>query len=147
MLRAICYLLVASFFLLQSSHSTFLPSSNNTGVAGITITVSESGLTYAKEVLVKEILAEITPLLLPDIKARVITPLGRLDTVLSHVELLGANVSYSQLNLGKTGVMVFAGDVHATMRVHWFYEFTANYVPFLVHDAGSPGGRTSRWAG
>ncbi|KAG0582311.1 hypothetical protein KC19_3G050700 [Ceratodon purpureus] len=107
-----------------------------TGVAGIMVTISESGLNYAKEVLVNEILAEITPLLLPDIKAHVTSPIGRVDMRISHIELSGANVSYSDVDLGKTGITVFAGDIHARIRLHWYYEYTATYVPFPVNDGG-----------
>lgn len=107
-----------------------------TGVAGIMVTVSESGLTYAKEVLVNEILAELTPLLLPDIKAHITSPIGRIDMQIAHIELSGANVSYSDVDLGKTGITVFAGDIHARIRLHWYYEYTATYVPFPVNDGG-----------
>jgi hypothetical protein len=109
---------------------------NATGVAGIMITVSESGLKYAKEVLLNEILAEITPLLIPDIKAHITSPVGRVDMQISHIELSGANISYSDVDLGKTGITVFAGDIHARIRLHWYYEYTATYVPFPVNDGG-----------
>lgn len=109
---------------------------NSTGVAGIMITVSESGLKYAKEVLLNEILAEITPLLIPDIKAHITSPVGRVDMQISHIELSGANISYSDVDLGKTGITVFAGGIHARIRLHWYYEYTATYVPFPVNDGG-----------
>ena len=109
---------------------------NVTGVAGIMVTISESGLQYAKEVLVNEILAELTPLSIPDIKAHISSPIGRVDMQISHIELSGANVSYSDVDLGKMGITVFAGDVRARIRLHWYYEYTATYVPFPVNDGG-----------
>lgn len=105
-------------------------------VAGIMVTLSESGLTYVKEVLVNEILAEITPLALPDIKAMVDSPIGRLSTQITHIELSGANVSYSDVDLEKTGITVFAGDIQARIRLHWYYEYSATYMPFPVNDGG-----------
>jgi hypothetical protein len=105
-------------------------------VAGIMVTLSNSGLDYVKEVLVNEILAEITPLSLPDIKAHVDSPIGRLSTTISQILLTGANVSYSDVDMGKTGVTVFAGDVQAKLRFHWYYEYSASYVPWPVNDGG-----------
>lgn len=105
-------------------------------VAGIMITPSESGLNYVKEVLVDQILQEITPLALPDIKAHVDSPIGTIDTRISHIELSGANVSYSDVDLGKTGITVFAGDIQARLRLHWYYEYSAAYVPFPINDGG-----------
>lgn len=104
--------------------------------AGILVTLSESGLTYVKEVLVNRILEEITPLALPDIKVRTNSPIGHVDTEITKIELSGANVSYSDLDLGKTGITVFAGDIQAKLRLHWYYEYSATYVPFPINDAG-----------
>jgi hypothetical protein len=109
---------------------------NDSDVAGIMVTLSESGLAYVKEVLVNKILAEITPLALPDINAHVDSPIGRLDTQITHIELSGANVSYSDVDLEKTGITVFAGDIQARIRLHWYYEYSATYVPFPVNDGG-----------
>lgn len=120
----------------KSTRTAAVTGDDGAGVAGIMVTVSESGLNYAKEVLVNEILAEITPLWLPDIKTHIISPIGRVDTQISHIELSGANVSYSDIDLGKTGVTVFAGDIHARIRLHWYYKYTAPYVPFPVNDGG-----------
>ena len=109
---------------------------DDSDVAGIMITLSDSGLTYVKEVLLNEVLAEITPLALPDIKAHVDSPVGRLDTQITQIELSGANVSYSDIDLGKTGITVFGGEIQARIRLHWYYEYTATYVPFPVNDGG-----------
>lgn len=105
-------------------------------VAGIMVTLSNSGIDYVKEVLVNEILAEITPLVLPDIKGHVDTPIGRLDTKLSQILLSGANVSYSDVDMDQSSITIFAGDVHARIRFHWYYEYSASYVPWPVNDGG-----------
>jgi len=109
---------------------------DSAGVAGIMVTLSESGLNYAKEVLVNEILAEMTPLPLPNATMHVTSPIGRVDVLMSHIELSGANVSYSDVDLGKIGVTVFAGDVSAGIRFRWQYQYTSSYVPFPVVDGG-----------
>ena len=104
--------------------------------AGILVTLSESGLTYVKEVLVNRILEEITPLALPDIKVRTNSPIGHVDMEITKIELSGANVSYSDVDLGKTGITVIAGDIQARLRLHWYYEYSATYVPFPINDGG-----------
>lgn len=125
-------------FKLVASRDQNAPAPNDPEpeVAGIMVTLSESGINYVKEVLVNEILAEITPLALPDINAHVDSPIGRLDTKISQILLSGANVSYSDVDLGKTGITVFAGDVEARIRLHWYYEYSASYVPWPVNDGG-----------
>uniref|UniRef100_A0A7I4EBQ8 Lipid-binding serum glycoprotein C-terminal domain-containing protein n=1 Tax=Physcomitrium patens TaxID=3218 RepID=A0A7I4EBQ8_PHYPA len=105
-------------------------------VAGIMVTLSESGLTYAKEMLVNQLLEEITPLMLPDIKTHTDSPLGRVDMEISHIELSGANVSYSDVDLWKTGITVFAGDINARIRLHWYFKFMSMFVPFPLSDRG-----------
>lgn len=109
---------------------------NESDVAGIMVTLSQSGIDYVKEVLVNEILAEITPLSLPDINAHVDSPIGCLDMKISQILLSGANVSYSDVDMGKTGITVFAGDIHARIRLHWYYEYSASYVPWPLNDGG-----------
>lgn len=106
------------------------------GTAGILGTLSESGLTYVKEVLVSQILAEITPLSLPDIKAHVNSPIGHVDTQITKIELSGANVSYSDVELGKKGITMYAANIRAHLRLHWFYEYSSDYVPFPINDGG-----------
>jgi lipopolysaccharide-binding protein len=107
-------------------------------VAGIMVTASDAALRYAKEVVVREVVAEMSPVLaLPDVKTRVTSPVGRVDAELAHIEISGVNVSSSQVDLGKDGVVtVGAGDVRASIRFHWRYQYEASYVPFPVNDSG-----------
>jgi hypothetical protein len=120
----------------HSSHNTQQYLTDDSEGAGILGTLSEAGLIYVKEVLVNQILKEITPLSLPDIHSQAKSPIGQVDTTITHIELSGANVSYSDVDLGKTGITVFAGDIKARMRFHWKYECTSSYIPFPVTDGG-----------
>lgn len=104
--------------------------------AGVMVNLSESGLSYVKDVLLEQILEEVTPLVLPDMKTRINSPIGRLDVEVSHNELSWANVSRSDVVLGKKGITVFVGHIHAGVRLHWKYKYTATYVPFPVNDGG-----------
>jgi hypothetical protein len=93
----------------DSSHNTQQYLTDDGEGAGILGTLSEAGLSYVKEVLVNQILKEITPLSLPDIHSQAKSPIGRVDATITHIELSGANVSYSDVDLGKTGISVCWG--------------------------------------
>ncbi len=130
----------------HSSHNTQQYLTDDSEGAGILGTLSEAGLIYVKEVLVNQILKEITPLSLPDIHSQAKSPIGQVDTTITHIELSGANVSYSDVDLGKTGITVFAGDIKARMRFHWKYECTSSYIPFPVTDGGWADVEVSFWS-
>jgi lipopolysaccharide-binding protein len=117
----------------QRSYDTL---TNNSEGAGILGTLSEAGIAYVKEVLVNQILEEITPLSLPDMHSQVKSPIGRVDATITHFQLSGANVSHSDVELGKTGITVFAGDITAQIRLHWAYQYTSSYIPFPLGDGG-----------
>ncbi|BBN17123.1 hypothetical protein MPTK1_7g12170 [Marchantia polymorpha subsp. ruderalis] len=106
------------------------------GSAGILGTLSEQGLVYVKEVLVNEILAEVTPLDIPDIITRVNSPIGRVDTTITQIVLSGATVHYSDIELGQTGITIYAAGIKASLVMDWRYQYTATYVPFPVQDGG-----------
>ncbi|KAH8953031.1 hypothetical protein BDL97_08G003200 [Sphagnum fallax] len=119
-----------------NSHNTLKYLTNNSEGAGILVTLSEAGITYVKEVLVNEILTEITPLSLPDIHSQVACPIGRVDTAITHIELSGANFSHSDVDLGKTGITVIAEDIKTKIHLHWEYKYASSYIPLPISDAG-----------
>jgi len=109
---------------------------NSEEVAGILVTLSEVGITYVKEVLVNQILSDIIPLALPDIHLQVKAPVGLVDTTITRLELSGANVSHSDVKLGKTAITVSAENIKAKIHFHWVYQYTSSYIPFPVTDGG-----------
>jgi hypothetical protein len=109
---------------------------NSQEVAGILVTLSEVGITYVKEVLVNQILSDIIPLALPDIHLQVKAPVGLVDTTITRLELSGANVSHSDVKLGKTAITVSAENIKAKIHFHWVYQYTSSYIPFPVTDGG-----------
>jgi hypothetical protein len=111
-------------------------NANSEEVAGILVTLSEVGITYVKEVLVNQILSDIIPLALPDIHLQVKAPVGLVDTTITRLELTGANVSHSDVKLGKTAIMVSAENIKAKIHFHWVYQYTSSYIPFPVTDGG-----------
>ncbi|CAM6027186.1 unnamed protein product [Sphagnum balticum] len=117
----------------QRSYDTL---TNNSEGAGILGTLSEAGIAYVKEVLVNQILKEITPLSLPDMHSQVKSPIGQVDAAITHFQLSGANVSHSDVELAKAGITVFAGDITAQIRLHWAYQYTSSYIPFPLGDGG-----------
>jgi hypothetical protein len=126
----------------QRSYDTL---TNNSEGAGILGTLSEAGIAYVKEVLVNQILKEITPLSLPDMHSQVKSPIGRVDAAITHFQLSGANVSHSDVELGKAGITVFAGDITAQIRLHWAYQYTSSYIPFPLGDGGWADIEVSFW--
>ncbi|CAM6099422.1 unnamed protein product [Calypogeia fissa] len=104
--------------------------------AGILGTLSEEGLEYVKDVLVGEILEEVTPLQISDINSRISTPIGRIDTLISDIYLEGAAVYYSDIELTTYGVTIYAAGITATLEANWEYHYTASYVPWPVGDGG-----------
>ncbi|KAL2613523.1 hypothetical protein R1flu_025215 [Riccia fluitans] len=107
------------------------------GSAGILGTLSQEGLVYVKDVLINEILAAATPLDIPDIVARVNSPIGRVDTTVTQIVLSGVQVKYSKIELGDTGITIYAAGIKASILMDWRYQYTATYVPFPVTDAGT----------
>jgi hypothetical protein len=124
----------------ENSHSMlkkYLTNNDNSEeVAGILVTLSEVGITYVKEVLVNQILSDIIPLALPDIHLQVKAPVGVVDTTITRLELSGANVSHSDVKLGKTAITVSAENIKAKIHFHWVYQYTSSYIPFPVTDGG-----------
>jgi hypothetical protein len=128
-----------------NSHNTLKYLTNNSEGAGILVTLSEAGITYVKEVLVNQILTEITPLSLPDIHSQVACPIGRVDTAITHIELSGANFSHSDVDLGKTGITVIAEDIKTKIHLHWEYKYASSYIPLPISDAGWADIEVSFW--
>ncbi len=128
-----------------NSHNTLKYLTNKSEGAGILVTLSEAGITYVKEVLVNEILTEITPLSLPDIHSQVACPIGRVDTAITHIELSGANFSHSDVDLGKTGITVTAEDIKTKIHLHWEYKYASSYIPLPISDAGWADIEVSFW--
>lgn len=104
--------------------------------AGILGTLSEEGLEYVKEVLVGEILEEVTPLQISDINSRVNSPIGRLDMSITNIFLVAVDVYYSDIELGPNGITIYAAGIQAILEARWEYHYTASYVPFPVGDGG-----------
>lgn len=104
--------------------------------AGILGTLSGEGLEYVKDVLVGEILEDLTPLKISDISSRINSPIGRVDTLISDIYLQGAEVYYSDIELSNYGITIYAAGITATLEARWEYQYTASYVPFPVEDGG-----------
>ncbi|KAL3679442.1 hypothetical protein R1sor_022398 [Riccia sorocarpa] len=105
--------------------------------AGILGTLSQEGLVYVKDVLINEILASAIPLDIPDISARMNSPIGRVDTTVTQIVLSGVKVKYSEIELGDNGITIYAAGIKANISMDWRYQYTATYVPFPVIDAGT----------
>eukprot|EP00850_Spirogloea_muscicola_P023174 SM000334S12543 [mRNA] locus=s334:24154:27375:- [translate_table: standard] len=106
------------------------------GLPGMLATLSERGLTYVKDVLIEQVLEELTPLHVPDIRVRVSFKVGHVDLRLSRITLLGALVPNAEIDLGDSGVTIFASGVVANITLDWHVVASGGIVPVSVKDHG-----------
>ncbi|KAJ7570867.1 hypothetical protein O6H91_01G136800 [Diphasiastrum complanatum] len=104
--------------------------------AGIMITLTEQGLSYLRDVLVNQVLQEVTPLKLPNMRKSMHSPLGILEVTLTDIVLSGARVASSEITLGKEGMSIYASGVQADISLNWNYTYVVSYGPFSISDGG-----------
>eukprot|EP00271_Cylindrocystis_brebissonii_P006499 TRINITY_DN19274_c0_g4_i1.p1 TRINITY_DN19274_c0_g4~~TRINITY_DN19274_c0_g4_i1.p1 ORF type:complete len:777 (-),score=129.33 TRINITY_DN19274_c0_g4_i1:502-2832(-) len=109
-----------------------LASQGEYGISGMEATLSSSGLNYAKDVAVEQVLEEVTPLLVPDVGTSVVTSLGTVTLALTAINLTSIVVNDAAIDLQNESITVFAGGVEANATLKWHYGYAG-----LWSDSGT----------
>ncbi|KAJ1290150.1 hypothetical protein BS78_02G221200 [Paspalum vaginatum] len=102
----------------------------------ISAVISQSGLDFAKDLLVSHAAATLTPLSVPDMERTVNIPLvGSVLMVASGIVLHGLAVTDSTIAVRDTGVVVAASFASANLTMEWSYSCSAWFV--TISDSGN----------
>jgi lipopolysaccharide-binding protein len=126
------HLLILAFVLLPT---TAAPSAE-AATPHISAVISQSGLDFAKDLLVSRAVDILTPLTVSDIERSVSIPLvGTVRMTASTIVLHGLAVSNSTVAVGDTGVVVTASLASANITMEWSYLYSAWVVS--ISDSGN----------
>ncbi|GJN33638.1 hypothetical protein PR202_gb22259 [Eleusine coracana subsp. coracana] len=115
--------------------TTAAPSAKAT-IPHISAIISQSGLDFAKDLLVSGAVETLTPLSVPDIERSVNIPLvGTVRMVASGIVLHSLAVANSTVAVGDTGVVVTASLASANITMEWSYSYSAWVV--TISDSGN----------
>ncbi|CAN6182710.1 unnamed protein product [Urochloa humidicola] len=102
----------------------------------ISAVISQSGLDFAKDLLVSHAVVTLTPLSVPDIEKSMSIPLvGTVRMTASGIVLHGLAVTNSTVAVGDTGVVVAASLASANITMEWGYSYSTWIV--TVSDCGN----------
>ncbi|KAL6655360.1 hypothetical protein ACP70R_006186 [Stipagrostis hirtigluma subsp. patula] len=113
-----------------------VPAAVSASPAHISAVISQSGLDFAKDLLVSRAAADLTPLSVPDIERSVSIPLvGTVRMAASGIVLHGLAVHNSTVAVGDTGLVVAASLASANLTMEWSYSYSAWVV--TISDSGN----------
>ncbi|XP_031492823.1 putative BPI/LBP family protein At1g04970 [Nymphaea colorata] len=102
--------------------------------------VTQEGLDFAKEVLIREAVSSLTALHLPDISRSFRIPfVGGVEAVFSCIILSHLNLSSSSSGAhpGDTGIAIIVTGATANITMKWRYTYSSWLIPVDVSDEGS----------
>ncbi|MED6125147.1 hypothetical protein PIB30_065953 [Stylosanthes scabra] len=106
--------------------------------AFISLLVTQNGLDFVKELLVKKAVSSIISLRLRDIeKGANIPVVGNVYMSLSNITIYEIDVASSIVKPGETGVSIVASGVTCNLSMNWYYSYTTWLVPVRISDRGS----------
>ncbi|KAM7498374.1 hypothetical protein LguiA_022788 [Lonicera macranthoides] len=115
--------------------SLFIPSTHPQSF--ISILVSQTGLNFAKDLLVTEAISSLTPLQIPQIEKTVRIPvIGKVHIVLSNITIYRVDVPSSIVKPGDTGVAIVASGTTCNLSMNWHYSYSSWLVPISISDSG-----------
>jgi len=124
---------VMTILVLFVSVSSTLAQSNNGG--HISIIVSETGLEFAKDYLIKKVITTTLPLQLPDIENKVKIPLiGKVRMGLSNIQIDAVHVQSSKIETRKDGIILSVLGATGNLSMDWSYTYRASF--FEISDHG-----------
>ena len=100
---------------------------------GMEASVSVYGLKYAKDVVVHEILEEMTPMAISDVfLTATYYYFGSVEVDLTEIVLANFTILNAEIALDEDVITVFAREVEANMTLKWHYAYAG-----LVGDEGN----------
>ncbi|VVA99015.1 unnamed protein product [Arabis nemorensis] len=124
---------LVTILLLIVSVSPTLAESNGRG--HISVLVSKTGLEFAKDYLINEVISTTIPLKLPDIEKKVKIPLiGKVRMGLSNIQIYAVHVQSSKIETGENGIVLSVSGATADLIMDWSYTYKASF--FQISDHG-----------
>ncbi|KAF7831337.1 pectinesterase QRT1-like [Senna tora] len=103
----------------------------------ISAAVSETGLDYAKDLLIHKAISSILQLQLPKIeKSASVRFVGNCRIVLSNISITDVRIGSSYVKTGEKGVTLVASGATANMSMKWGYSCSTWLLPIAVSDSG-----------
>ncbi|XP_056173350.1 putative BPI/LBP family protein At1g04970 [Syzygium oleosum] len=104
----------------------------------ISTLVSDKGLDFAKDLLIRRAVYSIIPLKLPQIEKYLKIPVvGRVDVVLWNISIDGVEIDSSYVKTGEEGIVLIASGATANLSMNWQYSYSTWLVPIPISDEGS----------
>ncbi|KAK7276480.1 hypothetical protein RIF29_17620 [Crotalaria pallida] len=104
----------------------------------ISLLITQNGLDFVKDLLVKEALSSIISLRLHNIeKATKIPVVGNVYMVISNITMNQIDVPSSYVKPGETGISIIASGVTCNLTMNWYYSYTTWLVPVKISDKGT----------
>ncbi|GAA0152698.1 hypothetical protein LIER_11114 [Lithospermum erythrorhizon] len=105
----------------------------------VSVDISNKGLNFIKDYLIKTAISSLVPLELPLIDKNIKIPfLGYVDMVLSDISLYEIGVSYSTVKAGDSGVVIAVSGATANISMQWKYSYSSWswFFPIEISDQG-----------
>ncbi|XP_028752454.1 putative BPI/LBP family protein At1g04970 [Neltuma alba] len=100
--------------------------------------ISEKGLDYAKDLLIREAMSSLVALQLPQIeKSARVRLVGKCKIVLSNITFVDVNITSSYVKTGERGIVLIASGGTANLSMNWSYSCSTWLLPVSVSDSGN----------
>ncbi|XP_042374360.1 putative BPI/LBP family protein At1g04970 [Zingiber officinale] len=124
-------------FLVLSVSSALDASVAQSDIGYISAVISESGLAFAKDLLVERAIDSLIPLCLHDIEKSVHIPLiGWVHMRAANITLSSIDVSSSTVKPGESGIVIVASGATASLSFDWSYSYSSWLIPIEISDKG-----------
>ena len=107
--------------------------------AHLSAVIGDTGLAFAKDVLIGEAVRSLTPLRLPGAEKAFRVPfLGGIRAAVSNITLFHLDVGDdSVVGLGDSALVVVASGITANISMAWSYSYYSWYFPVEISDRGT----------
>ncbi|KAH7546800.1 hypothetical protein FEM48_Zijuj01G0239600 [Ziziphus jujuba var. spinosa] len=104
----------------------------------ISVLISNKGLDFVKDVLIKSAISSIIPLQLPLIEKPVKIPvIGTVHLHLSNITIYSVDITSSYVETGDTGIVLVASGATAHLSLNWSYHYHALVIDISDHGTAA----------
>lgn len=128
------FIFLSIFCIFSNAHL----QSEEDGYGFISVSISEKGLNFLKDLLIGKAVSSLTPLELPSIERTVrILLVGKVDIVLSNILIYHIDVPSSNIELEDSGITITASRATANLSMDWKYTYKNWFVEVSDHGKAS----------
>lgn len=103
----------------------------------ISMLITQNGLDFVKDLLVRKAISSIISLHLPNIEKGTKIPfLGNVYLMLSDITIYQIDVASSVVKPGESGISIVASGVSCNLSMNWYYDYSTWIGPVKVSDQG-----------